>query len=160
MTMFKMFLLVMAAVCFVSGDALADKGGHGRGHSSGTEDRSHSTDEGYRRDGMVTLRIGDDDRAVLRNYLEGEFRKSCPPGLAKKHNGCLPPGIAKKSYAVGGHLGDEVVYSSVPSWVLAKLRPAPDGYKYVRVDSDVLLIGEASKKIIDAVTLLSGVGKQ
>ncbi|KZY43055.1 hypothetical protein A3731_01070 [Roseovarius sp. HI0049] len=24
--------------------------------------------------------------------------KGCPPGLAKKHNGCLPPGQAKKIY--------------------------------------------------------------
>ncbi len=26
---------------------------------------------------------------------------SCPPGLAKKNNGCLPPGIAKQSFNVG-----------------------------------------------------------
>lgn len=26
---------------------------------------------------------------------------SCPPGLAKKNNGCLPPGQAKKLYNVG-----------------------------------------------------------
>jgi hypothetical protein len=25
----------------------------------------------------------------------------CPPGLAKKHNGCLPPGQAKKMFRVG-----------------------------------------------------------
>ncbi len=27
--------------------------------------------------------------------------QNCPPGLAKKHNGCLPPGQAKKRYDVG-----------------------------------------------------------
>lgn len=27
--------------------------------------------------------------------------RSCPPGLAKKNNGCLPPGIAKRSFNVG-----------------------------------------------------------
>ena len=27
--------------------------------------------------------------------------KACPPGLAKKNNGCLPPGQAKKMYDVG-----------------------------------------------------------
>ena len=26
---------------------------------------------------------------------------ACPPGLAKKNNGCLPPGIAKQSFNVG-----------------------------------------------------------
>ena len=35
----------------------------------------------------------------------------CPPGLAKKHNGCLPPGQAKKRhhaqrYGVGDYLPD------------------------------------------------------
>ena len=25
----------------------------------------------------------------------------CPPGLAKKHNGCMPPGQARKLYNVG-----------------------------------------------------------
>ena len=28
----------------------------------------------------------------------------CPPGLAKKNNGCLPPGQAKKLYNVGQRL--------------------------------------------------------
>lgn len=27
--------------------------------------------------------------------------RSCPPGLAKKNNGCLAPGIAKRSFNVG-----------------------------------------------------------
>jgi Ni/Co efflux regulator RcnB len=52
-----------------------------------------------------------------------------------------------------------VVFVPVPHDILERLHPAPTGYKYVRVDSDVLLIGEASKKIIDVVTLLSGVGR-
>ena len=29
---------------------------------------------------------------------------NCPPGLAKKNNGCLPPGQAKKLYSVGQRL--------------------------------------------------------
>ena len=28
----------------------------------------------------------------------------CPPGLAKKNNGCLPPGQAKKLYSMGQRL--------------------------------------------------------
>jgi hypothetical protein len=27
--------------------------------------------------------------------------RKCPPGLAKKNNGCLPPGIARKRFDVG-----------------------------------------------------------
>ena len=35
---------------------------------------------------------------VVRHYYRKEFRdgKNCPPGLAKKKNGCMPPGQAKK----------------------------------------------------------------
>ncbi|MBI2234821.1 MAG: RcnB family protein, partial [Micavibrio aeruginosavorus] len=41
--------------------------------------------------------------------------------------------------------------------LLDLLGPPPRGHQYVQVDKDVLLIGEASKKVIDAVTLLSAV---
>ena len=43
--------------------------------------------------------------------------RSCPPGLAKKHNGCLPPDIAKRSFNVGdrwnGNYG-QWSYNQVP----------------------------------------------
>jgi hypothetical protein len=44
--------------------------------------------------------------------------RNCPPGLAKKHNGCLPPGIAKKSYDVGDRWNGNYrqwSYNQVPS---------------------------------------------
>ena len=31
-------------------------------------------------------------------------QKGCPPGLAKKNNGCLPPGQAKKIYGIGDRI--------------------------------------------------------
>jgi hypothetical protein len=41
----------------------------------------------------------------------------CPPGLAKKHNGCLPPGQAKKLYR-GQHwesdYGSRYTYGQIP----------------------------------------------
>jgi hypothetical protein len=33
---------------------------------------------------------------VLTPYRDDGLIRGCPPGLAKKHNGCLPPGQAKK----------------------------------------------------------------
>jgi hypothetical protein len=42
----------------------------------------------------------------------------CPPGLAKKHNGCLPPGQAKKLYRTGqrwpGNYGYAWNYNQIP----------------------------------------------
>ncbi len=40
----------------------------------------------------------DDDRRFGRN--------ACPPGLAKKNNGCMPPGQAKKADRGDGRFGD------------------------------------------------------
>jgi hypothetical protein len=43
--------------------------------------------------------------------------RGCPPGLAKKHNGCLPPGQAKKLYRgdrwQSGY-GNYYAYRSIP----------------------------------------------
>lgn len=161
-------LAVAAVALMISAPAFADKGGNGKGR--GSDDHRYEYEHEYEHkeverhrssghdDGTTVIRIGDDDRAVIYRYMEDRYKKDCPPGLAKKHNGCLPPGQAKK-YAVGDRLPDDVVFYPVPRDILDHLHPAPSGYKYVRVDTDVLLIGEASKKIIDAVTLLSGVGR-
>jgi hypothetical protein len=96
------------------------------------------------------------DRVIIKNYLVEDYRSHCPPGLAKKHNGCLPPGQAKK-YIIGQPLRTGI-YIPVSGSLLGMLSPAPHGYQYVQVDKDVLLISEATKQVIDAVTLLSAVG--
>lgn len=168
-------LFAAAALLVAASPALADSDKSEKGKSHGAQkewsepyeryehqerERHEERYEERHEDGMTTIRIGDDDRNVLRGYLDEGYHKNCPPGLAKKHNGCLPPGIAKKRYEVGHPLDGSVSYEDVPDYILKRLRPVPDGYKYVKVDTDVLLIGEASKKVIDAVTLLSGVGRQ
>ena len=50
----------------------------------------------------------------------------CPPGLAKKNNGCLPPGQAKKLYNVGqrwpGNYGHAWNYNQIPYDLRTPLR--------------------------------------
>ena len=75
--MTQLILLAGAAALGIAGPALADPG-HGHGHDSGDwydHGRGHDHDQGY---GI------------------GYGRGGCPPGLAKKHNGCMPPGQAKR----------------------------------------------------------------
>lgn len=117
----------------------------------------HSKHGKYEKSDDVDLHISinHSDQYVIREFLRDRYMPNCPPGLAKKHNGCLPPGIAKK-YRVGGKLPSGVRYESLPASIVSQLHP-PRGYRYVQVDRDVLLIGEATKHIIDAVTLLSAV---
>lgn len=93
---------------------------------------------------------------VIRSHMHPYYAKKCPPGLAKKRNGCLPPGHARH-YVIGQPLPPGIAYWDVPPDVLALLPPAPSYARYVWVDKDVLLISEATKKVLDAVVILSAV---
>ena len=97
--------------------------------------------------------MNNNNRTVIREYIGEDYHTHCPPGLAKKHNGCLPPGQAKKRYIIGRQLPSYVVYKQVPQDLLVRLEPVPLGYEYVQVDREVLLTAEGSKKVIDAITL-------
>jgi len=51
-----------------------------------------------RRSPGVRIASTDHKRVAVREYYEVEFqgKGKCPPGLAKKHNGCMPPGHAAR----------------------------------------------------------------
>lgn len=90
-------------------------------------------------------------RAIVHEYYGEQFRTGhCPPGLAKKHNGCMPPGQAKK-WAIGRPLPREVIYYEVPPQLVVKIGIPPVGYRYVRVASDLLLIAAGTGMVIDAI---------
>ncbi|QQG36544.1 MAG: hypothetical protein HYS17_01770 [Micavibrio aeruginosavorus] len=168
---FSWALLMLVVLCLgFAGSAYAEKGGSGKDKSRGHDDRyedsihhddAHESGRGAQSsdggDDKLWVRIGDDDRSIITAFINDDHRRHCPPGLAKKNNGCLPPGIAKK-YTIGQRLPDDVVWDPLPDDLRARLKPVP-GYQYVQVDKDILLIGEAAKKVVDAVTLISAVGE-
>jgi len=96
-------------------------------------------------------RFDDRHREAIRAYYGQQFERGrCPPGLAKKNNGCMPPGQAKK-WTVGRPLPRDVIYYNVPDALVMQIgRPLP-GYKYVRVASDILLIAVGTGMIMDAI---------
>lgn len=89
--------------------------------------------------------------AGAKNYYSlPENRGYCPPGLAKKGTGCLPPGQAKQ-WRKGEPLPRNVIYYDVPRSVVLTLGVPPSGYKYVRIASDILLITIGTSMVIDAM---------
>lgn len=86
----KQTLLIAGAalIALTAGPAFA-KPGHGHGNGQGSRQ-----DQGYERE-------DDRDRG---DYGDRDGGRNCPPGLAKKHNGCQPPGQARKF-----HRGDRYV---------------------------------------------------
>ena len=82
----------------------------------------------------------------------------CPPGLAKKNNGCLPPGQAKKLYNIGqrwpGNYGYAWNYNQIPYDLRSRYGFDPnyryyygDGYLY-RVDPATMLISQVVSAIL------------
>lgn len=95
--------------------------------------------------------FGDTQRTAVRTYYGEQYKGGrCPPGLAKKNNGCMPPGQARK-WAVGQALPRDVVYYSVPQSVIIQLGAPPPAHKYVRVAADILLIAIGTSLVVDAI---------
>jgi len=143
--------ILVAAVCF-SSSVLADKpawaGGGGK-HGK-KEERSEERRDDYRDNGG-SLHFNDDSRQLIGSYYGEQARGGkCPPGLAKKHNGCQPPGQAKK-WARGRPLPPDLTYNNLPYDLLRRLPPPPPQHRYVQVAGDVLLIAVGSSMVIDAV---------
>ncbi|MBC5786154.1 RcnB family protein [Ramlibacter sp. USB13] len=124
---------VLAAVAVAP--AFADKGGHhGKGHGRGHDDHHAYVDR------------------------HDDWRGGCPPGLAKKHNGCLPPGQAKKMdrhHGLVGHRAPAGTVYVVPRHVRATLPPPPYGYRYAVVNNQVVLVSDANI-VVDIVRSLLG----
>lgn len=96
-------------------------------------------------------RFEDHQRNVVRDYYRSESSaKRCPPGLAKKNNGCMPPGQAKQ-WELGERLSSDVIYHEIPAEIAAQLGVPPAGHRYVRVASDILLITQNVGNVIDAI---------
>lgn len=135
-------LLLLPAV------ATADKGGKGR-HGHG-KDRAEHGGSGPRVD--VAVVFGARERDAARGFfVERHGRGGCPPGLAKKHNGCLPPGQAKKRYTVGRPLPRGIAYEPLPGELRRRLGEPPRGYTYAMLDGDLLKLAVGTLLVVDAV---------
>lgn len=157
----KIALALFVTGIFAASPVVADKpdwAGHGKPDKGAKDsrdgDRGADAHDGYR-DGRGEVRVNayfnDHQRTVVREYYDDSFRRGgCPPGLAKKHNGCMPPGQAKK-WQMGRPLPRDVIYYDLPSRVVVSLGVPPAGYKYVRVASDILLIAVGTGMVVDAI---------
>ena len=129
--------LAGAAALAVAGPAIAKPGnGHGNGNGNG-----HGNLHAYGVNGPIGYGVG-----------------GCPPGLAKKHNGCMPPGQAKKLYRIGQRFplsyGDRWSYNQIPYDLRRQYGFNPndryyygDGYVY-RVNPKTMLIQQVVSALL------------
>lgn len=155
-----LFALATAGALALTPPAHADKPDHAGGGKGKSENHSGkgggNADKGKGGGGQgggssinVDIRFGGSDRTVVREYFSDSGR-GCPPGLAKKNNGCMPPGQAKK-WAVGQPLPRDVVFYELPRELVVRLTPPPSGYRYIRAAADILLIATGTGMVIDAI---------
>ena len=154
----KKFVILTSAAVLAAAAPAAAKPGNGHGHGNGNA--AHATMHGNHGRGAVGR--GDVDRGVLASRYGRLYafdrRGSCPPGLAKKHNGCLPPGQAKKLYGVGQrynrNFGTLWGYNQIPDYLRNQYTFDPldryyyrDGYLY-QVDPRTMLVQQVISALL------------
>ena len=108
------------------------------------KEKSHET--------QVTVVFSATQREAARSYFVKEHgRGNCPPGLAKKHNGCLPPGQAKKRYVVGHSLPPGIVLEELPVELSVRIGSPPPGYRYGILDGDLVKLAVGTFLVVDAI---------
>ena len=166
-------LLCAALVSPAGADNDKNKGNNqGGGKSDKADKHDNDNNKGHGNNGVVIEQravagpivvipyqqvvVVDRDRTLVRTYYRNEYVAGrCPPGLAKKNNGCLPPGQAKKMWSVGQPLPPQVVYYPIQRELWTQLTPPPYGYEYVQVDDDIVLMLTATRVI---ATLVGNIG--
>ncbi|NWG30864.1 MAG: hypothetical protein HXY29_05130 [Rhodocyclaceae bacterium] len=144
-------LLVASTPVFADKPDWAGGGKHGNKHEKHDDRKYRDDHDDDRRGGAYAYRFSDDSRRILIDYYSAQAHAGhCPPGLKKKHNGCVPPGHAKK-WRIGYVLPADVRYYPLPAEVLVRLPPPPPRHRYVQVAGDILLIAVGTSMVVDAV---------
>lgn len=159
----RLLAVVLMVTLAATGTALAEKPAGGKSDKQ-HQQKSHEV-KGSKGSGHSDARQSESmhghtyfsvqHRDVIRNYYADQYRSGkCPPGLAKKKNGCMPPGQAK-TWRIGQPLPRDVIFYDLPHSVTVQLGIPPAGNRFVRVASDILLIAVGSGMVIDAIEDLS-----
>lgn len=149
----KRFILVLAiAGILAATPALADKNkGHRDDNNKQEQKVKHLSQKDDHREMRANTHFNDHQRAIVKDYYSTRVQSGhCPPGLAKKNNGCMPPGQAKK-WTVGQPLPRDVIFHNLPREVEQQLGPLSDRQRYVRVANDILLITTGNGTVVDAI---------
>jgi hypothetical protein len=160
----NLLLIASTAAMAIAMPAMAKPGGgKGGGHSAG-HGPSHTTAGGGHartdsranaraktRTGASVVRMGDrdgdgipDSRDRVDNRPAGRYgANDCPPGLAAKNNGCLPPGQARKMFDVGQRLpagyNSYTRYGDIPATYRDQYGLTED-YRYIYRDQAVYVV--------------------
>lgn len=101
----------------------------------------------------------DDDRRDDRRYRDTRFAGNgafCPPGLAKKNNGCMPPGQAKKIYSVGERLSTDWSRDYMPASYRSFYTDTPNYYYRYDDNGYIYRVNRDNNLVSSLIPLLGG----
>jgi hypothetical protein len=152
----NLILLAGAAALAATAAPALSKPGNGKGNA-------HTQHAKVKHGGKHAKTRHNSERWVVTSDRFGRMyaldaRGSCPPGLAKKNNGCMPPGQAKKMYDVGQrynrNFGDMWGYNQIP-YDLRTRYDLDDDYRYYynqgylyQVDPATLLVRQVISALL------------
>ncbi len=169
----RLIALAISSLLFAGATLAKDDNGQGQGKGNKhaekqqqqaekqADKRNEKAEKHADKRGREEIRHGsyfnDQHRTYVRQYYTEHYGhgRNCPPGLAKKNNGCLPPGQARK-WDVGQPIPRGVTVYAVPQTVVMQLPPPPYGYRYARIGNDVVLVQRQNNIIVDIIVNLFG----
>ncbi|MEA1072059.1 hypothetical protein [Sphingomonas sp. LY160] len=149
----KNLLLLIGAAAFVTATPALAQNGNGQGKAKSHATKGQHKAQSYSSKSRNVVRSRDGGRLYAFNA-----RGTCPPGLAKKNNGCLPPGQAKKIYNVGQrynrNFGNVWSYNQIPNDLRSRYDFDQsdryyyrDGYLY-QVDPKTMLVQQVISALL------------
>ncbi len=95
--------------------------------------------------------FNDRDRAFADFYLADAYRNGpCPADLKSSSKGCKSHNPLKK-WKIGQSLSHDISFYDVPPTLIEGIGQPPPGFRYIRIDSDILLINIDTRIVMDAM---------
>jgi len=154
----KLLMLAGASLILSAAPAIAKPHGHGN-------DKVHVMANGYvdiNRNGVADFRERFidrnrnrvDDRVEARWTYGGNW---CPPGLAKKNNGCVPPGQLKREFREGQRVNSNYRYWTPYGSIPVDLRTRydlSDDYRYIYRNNYIYAVDPRTDVVTRIISLL------
>jgi hypothetical protein len=160
----KRLIMLAGAAMLVAVAPAAAKPGNGNGH--GNSAMAHGNSGAAHGNSVAmhgnSVHAHTADAGIIRTsngrLYALDRRGACPPGLAKKNNGCLPPGQAKQVYNIGQrynrNFGNTWSYNPIPDYHRNQYTFDPsdryyyrNGYLY-QVDPQTMLVQQAISALL------------
>lgn len=105
----------------------------------------------------LNMVVSQRDRDAAFAYYRDEIAAGrCPAPLVRRDKACGAPSAAQtRAWKLDQPLPDGVKAEAPPPGLIAKLSPSPAGHQYLRVDTDILVVGVGTRSVAALVVDLS-----